>query len=256
MNSTVYSFFVLNHSAQKFSSQLPTRFGFIVDDLAMDDSSTSFRWGDIDFHDPLPVEFSDVPTDDFLVADGLMDDFSELIEADEQSVLSLSAADVICEENMKCLSAIQLECKESFESLQTSDRNIQHDEPMTKIVRDDRSRPPSPKRPRKARSISPSPVKSIPSPPIQSSLEDLQLQYKIVIEKLAVSMRRSEMTRSEIVSFRQAAETRAKLEAAEELQLRNANYFLTGSRSTLTVGLEQSRQMLRNYMNFMPSGPL
>ena len=93
----------------------------------------------------------------------------------------------------------------------------------------------------------------IPSP--SPSLEDLQLQYKLAVEQLAVSMRRSEMTRAEIANIRKAAETKAKLEVAQTKQLKNADYFLTGTRSTLTVGLEQSRQMLRSYMNVVPTPP-
>jgi hypothetical protein len=76
-------------------------------------------------------------------------------------------------------------------------------------------------------------------------MRDIEDQYKYALHHLALSMRRSEVTRNEILRFRKEAEARAQLELAEYRTLSNAEYFLQGYRSTLTVGLDQSRQMLQ-----------
>ena len=208
----------------------------------IDDSQGSIRWSEENLNASLSASFSDAVNDDFLIVDGLMDDFHGLLDIDATSIFDES----------EHVSASFYE----FSASQLHVTNEDHeDELLKKNTREDRSRPPSPKR---RRSITCSAMDMSPTPPIspsKPSLDDLQLQYKLALEQLAVSMRRSEMTRSEIVSYRKAAETKAKLEAAQAHQLKNADPFLSGSRSTLTVGLEQSRQMLRNYMNFIPTAP-
>lgn len=84
-----------------------------------------------------------------------------------------------------------------------------------------------------------------------TSIEDLQEQYNLSLQHLALSMRRSEMTRQEIARQQQLAETKSKILDAEAQTLTKADRFLSGSRSTLTVGLEQSRSMLKTYMHQM-----
>lgn len=91
------------------------------------------------------------------------------------------------------------------------------------------------------------PVPDIISP--APDIQDLQDQYKIALQHLALSMRRSEMTRNEIIRQRQLSQTHAQIAAAQNKTFNNADKFLTGSSSTLTVGLEQSRSMLRTYMS-------
>ncbi|KAI2493487.1 hypothetical protein MHU86_21068 [Fragilaria crotonensis] len=210
----------------------------------IDDSQGSIRWSEDNSNASLSASFSDVINDDYLIVDGLMDDFNGLLDIDASSIFDEPEDDAH---------------SESIDGFSASHQHLineyRQDELMKKNAREDRSRPPSPKR---RRSITCSTMDTSPTPPISPSkptLDDLQLQYKLALEQLALSMRRSEMTRSEIVSYRKAAETKAKLEAAQAHQLKNADPFLTGSRSTLTVGLEQSRQMLRNYMNFIPTAP-
>ena len=81
------------------------------------------------------------------------------------------------------------------------------------------------------------------------TLEDLQAQYQLSLQHLAFSMRRSELTRQEIARQQKLVETQRKIQEAEAQTFSKADSFLTGSRATLTVGLEQSRSMLRSYMN-------
>jgi hypothetical protein len=81
------------------------------------------------------------------------------------------------------------------------------------------------------------------------NLRDIEAQYKDALHHLALSMRRSEVTRNQILKFRREAEARSQLELAEFQTLSNAEYFLHGYRSTLTVGLDQSRQMLQTMLS-------
>jgi hypothetical protein len=82
----------------------------------------------------------------------------------------------------------------------------------------------------------------------EEELEDIEAQYMYALHHLALSMRRSEVTRNEILRFRKEAEAHAQLELAEYRTFSNAEYFLQGYRSTLTVGLDQSRQMLQGLL--------
>ena len=84
-----------------------------------------------------------------------------------------------------------------------------------------------------------------------TSVEDLREQYNLSLQHLALSMRRSEMTRQEIARQQQRADTNSKILDAEAQTFSKADRFLSGSRSTLTVGLEQSRSMLKTYMHQM-----
>jgi hypothetical protein len=206
-------------------------------------------WGDVEFNASLSNEFSDVINDDFLIVDGL-DDFSGFPDIDaasmfNESKLDFSSSNIDDEED---------NTEDSGEDRQAEDI-IKREEADIKKVRYDRSRSPSPKRRRSIApmDISPVPVKSM-SPVAQESLLDLQEQYKRAVEQLAVSMRRSEMTRSEIISFRKEQETRTQLQEAQSRTFNSADGFLTGSQVTLTTGLAQSRQMLKNYMSL--SAPL
>ena len=89
--------------------------------------------------------------------------------------------------------------------------------------------------------------------PIEASssvtMEDLQAQYNLSLQHLALSMRRSELTRQEISRQQKLTETQRKIQEAEAQTFSKADSFLTGSRTTLTLGLEQSRSMLRSYMH-------
>lgn len=102
---------------------------------------------------------------------------------------------------------------------------------------------------------SPSSVMCIASIPPLSSMPnlayengDLQDKYKHALQHLALSMRRSEMTRNEIIRQRKEAETRAKFEAAQHRTVSNAENFLIGNSATLTAGLDQSRRMLKSLL--------
>jgi hypothetical protein len=80
-------------------------------------------------------------------------------------------------------------------------------------------------------------------------MTDIQTQYRNALHQLALSMRRSEVTRNEILRFRKETEAHAQLELAEYRTFSNAEYFLKGYRSTLTLGLDQSRQMLQGLLS-------
>mmetsp|Transcript_9477 Transcript_9477/g.13640 ORF Transcript_9477/g.13640 Transcript_9477/m.13640 type:complete len:197 (-) Transcript_9477:161-751(-) len=166
-------------------------------------------------------KISDAMNDDFLVMDGLNEDFDSLIQVDPYSAFDEAL-------NMSSL-------EDSFNlSSSTTDNFFSHERPAC-------SRSPSPKRRR------PSPIQDH-----TDNLEELQAQYKLAMQQLALSMRRSEMSRHEIYKQREEQEAKARLQAAAHAkQYSNADSFLSGSRTTLTVGLEQSRQMLRSYMGQM-----
>ena len=194
--------------------------------------------------------FSDAVNEDFLVMDGL-DIEEEFLD------LSISADSIF---NL----SLDLPPKEESQKLAiTSNETSQ----LPKRGKPDRSRSPVAKRHRAAvkqrvasplpplattttASLSPSAVLSSKKRNAQDKrdIAELEEEYKRTMQKLALSMKRSEMTRNEIIRQRQIAETKAKLEKAQEQTYSKANGFLSGSRSTLTLGLEQSRQMLKAYM--------
>lgn len=210
-------------------------------------------WGDLDISVTLSEKFSD----DFLLVDDLDD------SNDDLEPYAFDASTVFDESNLESCSTLL------SENLPTTEMDLQDHSNTDSIkkTRGDRSRSPSPKRRRSiapmvvspspvkscaTMSMSPSSAKSCASPPM-TSLHDLEIQYKLAIEQLTISMRRSEMTRSEIISFRRAEN------ASRECQEREAplyasssiadDVFTQNSQSTLTVGLTQSRQMLKDYMN-------
>ena len=99
-------------------------------------------------------------------------------------------------------------------------------------------------------------VTSISSMPnLSYENEDLQDKYRQALQHLALSMRRSEMTRNEIIRQRKEAETRAKLEAAQLRTVSNAENFLIGNSATLTAGLDQSRRMLQSLIAHATTQP-
>lgn len=83
-----------------------------------------------------------------------------------------------------------------------------------------------------------------------------QDKYKLALQHLALSMRRSEQTRNEIIRHRKENEARARARAAQFKTVSNAECFLTGNTKTLTVGLEQSRNMLLSLIGKAKSQPL
>jgi hypothetical protein len=214
----------MNSSTSSRNSKLPHD---IWEESALNESS----------HSALD-RFSVSMNDDFLVMDDLdiEDDFSGLLDITSGNAF---------EDSME---------HSNIELPPTRDERI-----AFKRVKAERSLSPPPKRRRSVDYIgtdSPMSTGSVRSTLSASSimmhpvpdLHDLQDQYKLALQHLALSMRRSEMTRNEIIRQRQLSETQAKIVAAQKKTFTNADKFLTGSTSTLTIGLEQSRSMLRSYM--------
>ena len=176
------------------------------------------------------MEFPQGIDDDYLLMDGLeiADDFDGLLDISESSAFEPSG-------------------EESFDETSPSrdpSCKRQHERPH--------SPPPKKIKAMNLNNSSPVSVMSIASVPSLTSIphlsnenEDLQDEYRRALQHLALSMRRSEMTRNEIIRQRKEAETRAKLEAAQHRTVSNAENFLVGKRATLTTGLDQSRRMLR-----------
>mmetsp|Transcript_12477 Transcript_12477/g.15644 ORF Transcript_12477/g.15644 Transcript_12477/m.15644 type:complete len:236 (+) Transcript_12477:187-894(+) len=82
-------------------------------------------------------------------------------------------------------------------------------------------------------------------------------QYSEALTNLASSMRRTEMSRAELLrqrsnmtQYSQAPQQMVPLSAPPSA-MNSLTGLLTGKRSTLTVGLEQSRKQLREYMTRM-----
>lgn len=219
-----------------------------------DDTQMQDLWGDLD----LDTAFSENISDDFLVADGLDDNKStETFEFDALTVFDESNIFEHCSQH-----------------LPTSEKTVQvhPDDDNIKKLRRDRSRSPSPKRrksiapmlvspspvkPCATMSMSPSSIKDCETPSL-TSLHDLEIQYKLALEKLTISMRRSEMTRCEIISFRK--EAKANRELCQERETPSyatpSGLLLTRySHPTLTIGVEQSRHMLRDYINTLQNSP-
>jgi hypothetical protein len=211
----------------------------------LDDSESSFPWGEIEFTCPASDNSSSAVKNEFLFTELLDDDLPLYLDLDTSEAFDNEKLEESQSSLLKSISSIP------FHSDMLSGLNdtSPHENFCKKTLREDRSLSPSPKR---QCSISSAPSLSVTEQLQQSedqSLLDLQHQYKKAVENLAISMRRSEITRTEIANFRKAVETKAKLEAAQAYQFRNATGFLSGTRTTLTVGLEQSRQMLRSYMS-------
>jgi len=71
-------------------------------------------------------------------------------------------------------------------------------------------------------------------------------QYQTLLCNLAASMRRTEMTRAQVVQIQQ--NFRRSTNNSQNGNNSSLSAFFSGSRSTLTNGLEQSRQQLQGYM--------
>lgn len=197
-------------------------------------------WDNLNDSVPSSIDnkFVDSITDDFLIMEGLdmEDDFSGLLD--------ISSVDVF----------------DDHTPLSRMESPSERDDVHVKRIKAERSLSPSPKRRRSVDQCgmdSPMSTSSLMSTRSQSfmtcvpELEIVEDQYKLALQHLALSMRRSEMTRNEIIRQRQIAETHAKLAAAQAKTFTNADKFLSGSSSTLTLGLEQSRSMLKSYMTQM-----
>lgn len=74
-------------------------------------------------------------------------------------------------------------------------------------------------------------------------------QYQTLLRNLAASMRRTEITRAQVVQIQQNFRRTTSNNQNESNSSLSA--FFSGSRSTLTNGLEQSRQQLQGYMSQM-----
>jgi hypothetical protein len=183
-------------------------------------------------------KFVDSITDDFLIMEGLdmEDDFSGLLDISTVDAFDdhtpIFGVDTLSERDVTLFKRPKVE--RSLSPPHKRRRSVDHsgmDSPM-----------------------SISSVISTRSQSIMTCVPELEIvedQYKLALQHLALSMRRSEMTRNEIIRQRQVAETHAKLAAAQAKTFTNADKFLSGSSSTLTLGLEQSRSMLKSYMTQM-----
>lgn len=197
-----------------------------------DDQHSISPWGDLDLDAALSDKFSDIINDDFLIVDGLNVN-------DDLVVLSATA---MFDEDDNVIYA------NKSNEVQGTERE---DKPRCKAARMDRSRSPIPKRSRPdcTRNFEATPPKVTPrsSPARKVSLDELRQGSKRALDQLAVSMRRSEITRSEIIKFKNATK---KLTARP-----NADDFLSGSQSTLTSALAQSRKMLKRYTDALQNPP-
>jgi len=207
--------------------------------------STAELWEDNDFSDnELPsdeVKFSEVMddsqvlNDDFLLMeDGLeiADDFAGLLDINTSSGFDSSAQGYFNE-------------------------ILKDQESLGKRSHQQTDSPPPEKKQRKSISdetYSPKSVVAIASVSSLSSnpslsIKELEDKYKHALQHLALSMRRSEMTRNEIIRQRREAEEKARLQAAAQVNtVAHAENFLTGNTATLTIGLDQSRRMLQSFM--------
>lgn len=192
-------------------------------------------------------KFSDVLPDDFL----LMDDGLE-IEDDFSGLLDISPA--------SAFDSTEEEDQQDFDEGSKDDPVEQCSTPEKRSSSDDlRADSPPPKKLRFDRNLSSpastssvvsvSSVASVSSIPSLSSESGGDRKYKLALQHLALSMKRSEMTRNAIIRARKEAETKAKLAQAQMKTVNNAENFLHGNSKTLTSGLEQSRRMLQSFMS-------
>jgi len=198
-------------------------------------------------------KFSDVLNDDFL----LMDDGLEIEDDDFDGLLDINPS-----------GAFESEDKDDSDDTTHSVFNIHDDTSSGKRTADFavRSESPPPKKARFAEASSPTSVTAITSVAYTTSFSSLPSlsnensgvpdKYQLALQHLALSMRRSEMTRNEIIRQRKEAEIKAKLAAAQIKTVSNAENFLTGNRITLTKGLEQSRRMLQSFISGAKTLPL
>lgn len=97
--------------------------------------------------------------------------------------------------------------------------------------------------PRDAMDLDDMPPMDISPSSANPEVQDLQDQYRAALEQLAAAMKRSEVTRNKIVHLRENPSG----ESANQVL-----GFFSGSRTTLTSGLEQSRSMLHAMKPQMP----
>ena len=166
--------------------------------IPKDSQASSFLWGEVELSASLSAKFSDVFNDDFHMVDGLMDDFTEFFDIDTTDILGKTSS--MIDDSMIDFSSKGGNDEEKKEEVRGKEK--------VRKVREDRSRSPAPKRRRYDTAPNPH------TPPSQKSIEDLQERCKLALQQLALSMRRSEMTRSEIASFQKTCGTRAKLQGA------------------------------------------
>ena len=91
-------------------------------------------------------------------------------------------------------------------------------------------------------------------------LNEKRDQYYELLNKLSLSMKKSEFSRAAVMRQRNCHSTQPNIRynksqlyqpAPESQTVSGLSYFLSGSRSTLTPGLEQSRKQLATYMHHM-----
>lgn len=73
-------------------------------------------------------------------------------------------------------------------------------------------------------------------------------RYQTLMRNLAVSMRRTEMTRAQVVKIQRDFQ-RAPRKNNQRSHNSSLSAFFSGSRSTITSGLEQSRRQLQGYLS-------
>jgi len=84
-----------------------------------------------------------------------------------------------------------------------------------------------------------------------SNSPEFQQELQLKLSRLAESMRRSEITRSQIIRQREAM---AQQQQFNMQSMQNLAGWLSGRSTTLTAGLEQSRRQLQSYMTSVSRG--
>ncbi len=92
--------------------------------------------------------------------------------------------------------------------------------------------------------------KKTPTPPALTSTLSPE-EYNAALEKLAQSMKRTEASRQQLLQHRDELEAAKRVILLEQQRSIAMAQFLSGSRSTLTGGLEQSRRQIASYMGNM-----
>lgn len=100
-------------------------------------------------------------------------------------------------------------------------------------------------KPRDSMDLDDMPSMDIPASTENPEVQDLQDQYRAAFQQLTAAMKRSEVTRNNIIRLRENA-------SGEGISAKQVLGFLSGSKTTLTSGLEQSRGMLHALKTQMP----
>eukprot|EP00540_Astrosyne_radiata_P008727 CAMPEP_0116846524 /NCGR_PEP_ID=MMETSP0418-20121206/13882_1 /TAXON_ID=1158023 /ORGANISM="Astrosyne radiata, Strain 13vi08-1A" /LENGTH=232 /DNA_ID=CAMNT_0004477779 /DNA_START=121 /DNA_END=819 /DNA_ORIENTATION=+ len=205
-------------------------------------------------------DFSDVINEDFLVVEGLEIEESLLdLSLNASSVFDTHIDENSAEENDTDIEPEPLEVSalSSSDVLSETSETSRSEAPTRalespgKRSKADRSRSPVAKRLRSLPSDQDAVPPEPPAPQVPAKNQEivqLEQQYKMAMQQLALSMKRSELTRNEIIRQRQFAAANQRLAQEQAKNLSKASSFLTGGQSTLTLGLEQSRRMLHSYM--------